>query len=187
MLLSEIIDQLESLALQLEKLLKVINHSDPTAATKKVILYKKYQENLKNLVSSVKPFYSWQELQNAFKNSKVGSKIEVSNQKVVLKKIEKDLEVYFIEAHVLTEFDAPVKARKRKKLIKKAPLKKRPVAPEKDNHKHYTKENIMEMVLSTKKQIAARSRLKNAISKIKQLNPDRLETKINEYLLKVKK
>ncbi len=46
--------EVDSLALQLEKLLKVINHSDPSAEKMKHVLYKKYKSNLTHLAHDIK-------------------------------------------------------------------------------------------------------------------------------------
>ncbi|MBT4289527.1 MAG: hypothetical protein HOD92_19555 [Deltaproteobacteria bacterium] len=185
--LHEIITYIELLAMQLEKLLKVINHSDPTAASKKVLLYNKYQENLELLVNNLKTDYSWQELQHLIKDQpEITAKIESENKKGVIQKITKDLEKYFIEEHVLPEFTASNQFQKSKKTIKK-PIRKNK-APVVDKYKkHYTKESILDMVQMTHKQVAARSVLKQVIAKFNQINPDRFESKINEFLQKEKK
>lgn len=184
--LQEITDYIELLAMQLDKLLKVIKHSDPTAESKKVLLYKKYQENLELLVNRIKDDYSWQEIQYIINDhSNSVAKIEQESRRIVLQKIKKDLEKYFIETHVLPEFNASETSQKRKKRIKKVGTKNK--APFTDKYrKHYTKESILDMVQMTQKQVAARSVLKHVIAKFNKLNPDRFESKINEFLKKEK-
>ena len=184
MQLHEIIAYVELLAMQLEKLLKVINHSDPTAASKKVLLYNKYQENLELLVNNLKIDYSWPELQSLIKEQPgIIAKIEPENRTVVIQKITKDLEKYFIEEHVLSEFSTPAPSKKK---IKKTAVKNK--APVIDKYKkHYTKESILDMVQMTHKQVAARGILKQVIAKFNQMNPDRFESKINDFLQKEKK
>jgi hypothetical protein len=182
----EITGYIELLVMQLDKLLKVINHSDPTAESKKVLLYKKYQENLELLVNSIKEDYTWQEIQNIINDHpNIAAKINQESRIIVIQKIKKDLEKYFIETHVLPEFSAANSNQKRKKRVKKVIAKSE--APFTDKYdKHYTKESILDMVQMTQKQVAARSILKLVIKKFNNLDPDRFESKINEFLQKEK-
>jgi hypothetical protein len=97
------------LAGQLGKLLKVINHSDPSADTVKHLLYDKYKQSLSDLVEEIKTDTSWSSfhffLADLFKSDI--SNVEEEIKEIVTRKLMRDFESAFITRHKLSEFSAP--------------------------------------------------------------------------------
>jgi len=101
--------EIEALATQLEKLLKVINHSDPSAEKMKYVLYEKYKLKLADLAREIKVTISWTALNHYLEKLTSSSSFPVDedSREVVINKLVKDFEGEFIVRHELSEFSAP--------------------------------------------------------------------------------
>ena len=170
-------DAVVSLALQLEKLLKVINHSDPTAESKKRLLYDKYLQNVEQFAGVLGERYLWQDIRN-FVREASRRKIPVSNE------ILKDLENELVVKPPLQEFTGE-KRILRQRRAKKGGRRKAPERRE-ANSKHYTRESIMELVQLTQRQVLARANLREIVAKMRELNPERIDRKIQQYIRRQK-
>ncbi len=179
-------DAVVSLALQLEKLLKVINHSDPTAESKKRLLYHKYLQNVEQFAGVLGERYLWQDIRN-FVREASRRKIPVSNEvrELIFNKILKDLENELVVKPPLQEFTGE-KRTLRQRRAKKGGRQKAPERRE-ANSKHYTRESIMELVQLTQRQVLARANLREIVAKMRELNPERIDRKIQQYIRRQKK
>jgi hypothetical protein len=100
---------IDALAALLEKLLKVINHSDPSAKNMKVVLYEKYKTRLSELSAEIKQTTSWSVFY-AYLNDLLSSDslpISEESKETVVAKLMKDFESEFIVKHELSEFSPP--------------------------------------------------------------------------------
>ncbi|MCP4757494.1 MAG: hypothetical protein GY866_42080 [Proteobacteria bacterium] len=195
--IAEYREDIHSLAAQLEKLLKVIRHSDPSAEELKHLLHQKYHRNLTVLAKNLKARFLWDDLRNYILNLKRDKDLKISgdNKETILKKLLKDFEGEFVSKQVLMEFSAPdpriiqkrVEARRRLKEEKERREREeqeRREREEKAKHQasttEYSKESIMDMVQTTQKQRNARANLQKMIDAINRLDPQKLETRINQ-------
>lgn len=107
--LSHFHPKIEALAFQLEKLLKVINHSDPSAEQIKHQLYEKYKRNLSLLISELKTSTSWFEVNRYLDSLRATDilTIEEETREIVVNKLIKDFEDAFIVRHQLSELTPP--------------------------------------------------------------------------------
>ncbi len=100
---------IDTLATLLEKLLKVINHSDPSAKNMKVVLYDKYKARLSTLAEEIKEIFSWSVfysyLNELFSNNSLS--INEDSTETVVKKLIKDFENEFVVRHELSELSPP--------------------------------------------------------------------------------
>lgn len=181
-------EEINYLAHILEKLSKVINHSDPTAENKKKELFSKYKHRVQELGRYLKINFHWEEVKRNIMTSYQKLMISQDLQSVILKKILSDLEQEFIEKHILEEFEKPSQRpqRRKKSVIKKASTK-RDIPEIKPEDRIYTKDSLLEMVKLTSRQRDARSKLQNLVDKINELNPDKIEDRIIQYLKEGKK
>lgn len=181
------LEEIRSLAHILEKLSKVVKHSDPTAEAKKKELFSKYKFRVQELGRYLKNNVSWdvvkKEIHQFHQEISLSKELHVT----IIKKILTDLEAAFIEKHKLTEFEKPSPVRKRKKRKKPIPSKKRDVPEIKREDRVFTRDSLMEMVKLTSKQRDARQRLQALVNKINTLNPDKFEQQIKKYLKEGKK
>lgn len=103
--LSHFQPDIESLAQQLEKLLKVINHSDPSAEKIKHALYEKYKKHLSIFIIDIKQNASWPEINRflgfVFETNSVS--ISLDFRETIKNKLAKDIEESFITRHRLSE------------------------------------------------------------------------------------
>ena len=188
MTLQEILEFTNGLALQLEKLLKVINHSDPTAENKKILLHEKYQHKTHWLAENCKHVFAWQDLKiSIYDHAEKNWDITPVNLRVIRNKIIKDLEQAFIEKPKFEEFSVSEHARIQQQIKQKKLKLKKQRAIQAGKPKRYTKESIMEMVQVNQRQRAARIHLRDLISRINELNPEKLEVQIKHFLQKEKK
>jgi len=181
--LSKYQDDINSLASQLHKLLKVIRHSDPSANELKHLLYDKYQKHLISIARQVKEYYLWDDFRDYLlsQTDLNGSYTYADSQQVIKNKLINDFEKEFIAKQVLAEFSSPDpeeirrqrEIRKRKKAIK---------ANRAQAQEQYSKEKIMEMVQATQKQRQGRSDLQILIEAIRKINPQEIENKISQSL-----
>ena len=178
------VDAVVSLALQLEKLLKVINHSDPSAESKKKLLYAKYLKDIKRFAEFVGGRYLWQDVQ-AFIRGLSNRKIPVADEvkEMIFGKILKDLENELSMKYTLQEFTEREPTFRRRRTKKRKKNLETP-GPSWQKPKHYTKDSIMELVQLTQKQVLARASLREFIAKVRKLNPDRIDSKIHQYIRK---
>ena len=176
------LQEINNLAHTLEKLSKVINHSDPTAESKKRELFSKYKYRVQEIGRSLKNNFHWEEVKKQIEGYQQEITVSKDLRNTILRKILSDLEQEFIEKHVLTEFAQPTKQLRRKKNKKRSPVVKRDVPEIKPEDRVFTRDSLMEMVKLTTKQREARTKLQNLIDKINNLNPDKLEDRIKKYL-----
>ncbi|OGH00528.1 MAG: hypothetical protein A2600_01505 [Candidatus Lambdaproteobacteria bacterium RIFOXYD1_FULL_56_27] len=164
--------QLLTFANQLSKLLKVINHSDPSAASMKKPLYEKYKQALADFHDEVAELITWPELQrllNGLPESPGYALDEVSGP-VVLAKLKKDLQEKFVVPHQLTEFDSPqTRGTRPKPKAKPATPPKPPIVDP---------ELLVQMAQMDERQQKATQSLQGMINAINKLGPGFLEKKI---------
>jgi len=171
------------LASKLEKVIKVIKHSDPTAQTKKNLLYNKYKQNLNYLAEEFKQLYLWEDVKEFLEKTLLNSssKIDSDNLKLIKNKLINDFESEFIEKPVLEELAPPDPALLNKKILKrkkkKAIVEKKEIFVEK-----YDKEKIMDMVKSTQKKRQGKLQLQSIINAIKKIDPEIIESKITNLM-----
>ncbi len=174
---------INSLASQLHKLLKVIRHSDPSASELKHLLYDKYRKHLVTIAQQVKEHYQWDDFRDYLlsQTDLNGSQPFDDSEQVIKNKLINDFEKEFVAKHVLAEFSSPDpeiirqqrEIRKRRKAIKA----NRVLAEER-----YSKEKIMEMVQAKQKQRQGRSNLQNLIEAIRKIDPQKIENKISQSI-----
>jgi len=180
MSLSESRDQVISLALQLAKLLKVIRHSDPTAQSKKELLFNKYKENLAQVAKVYINEMPWTEFQKMIQllmdhpNLTLGKEEKGS----IFTRLIKDFEEFFVRKPILTEFEKPVV--KPVKYVDRGQRGFGNKSSEKSEKKMYTRENIREMLIKTQRRRFAAAELKEVINKLNKLGPENLARKIKE-------
>ncbi len=107
--LNRYFEAINTLAGQLGKLLKVINHSDPSADTVKHVLYDKYKSTLSAMAAEIKTHTSWSSFNLYLEELKKGNRLILEDgiKEVVYRKLIKDFEDEFITRHKLAEFAAP--------------------------------------------------------------------------------
>lgn len=165
----------------LEKLLKVIRHSDPTAKSKQHLLYKKYQQKLQVITRRLKVSVSWETLQQTIKTLPTNSEftVEKESTEVVLRKLLNDFEKEYVSKPVFQEFTASKgngKPGKRKPTRPKQMKPSPPPAPK----EVYTEESLGEMVRLTRKQLHARGELRKLVDAINRIGPENIEEKIKK-------
>ncbi len=172
-----------TLAAQLERLLKVINHSDPSAETKKHLLYDKYKSRLSGLSQRIKCQFSWAYLQDylleLYKSNDITIDTEVKD--IIFNKLLKDFENEFVSRHVLTELSPPEPTDSRQKERIKS-IRKRIRENRKSQKKVYTRENLMEMVQLRNQQRDAKKSLDKLVNAINKIDSSDLETYIKKTI-----
>lgn len=176
------LQEINTIAHTLEKLSKVINHSDPTADVKKRELFAKYKQRVQELGRYLKNNFHWDEVKKRIMENQGEFTISKELRGTIVKKILSDLEEAFVEKHVLTEFEKPSLQPRRKKNKKRPPTPKRDIPEIKAEDRVFTRDSLMEMVKLTSKQREARSKLQNLIDKINDLGPKKMEDRIKKYL-----
>ncbi|MBU2647437.1 hypothetical protein KKI24_22210 [bacterium] len=181
--LSQYKADINSLASQLQKLLKVIRHSDPSANELKYLLHDKYQNHLTSIAREIKERFLWDDFREYLLSQTDPNQSEIpdESQTVIRRKLIKDFEKQFIARQVLPELDPPDPeeirrkrlARKKRKIIK---------ANQATTEKQYSKEKIMEMVQATQKKRRARFELQSLIEAIRKIDPRKIETKISQSI-----
>ena len=177
MSLSQSRDQVISLALQLSKLLKVIRHSDPTAQSKKELLFNKYKENLAQVAKVYCNEMLWTEFQKMIQLllDHPNLTLEKEEKSVIVTRLLKDFEEFFVHKPKLTEFKKPDV-----KTVKYVDRSQRASKEKSSQKKMYTRENIREMLIKTQRRRFAAAELKEVINKLNKLGPENLERKIKE-------
>ncbi|PCI27573.1 MAG: hypothetical protein COB67_08255 [SAR324 cluster bacterium] len=178
--------ELLALANSLDKLLKVIHHSDPTAKSKQQLLYQKYQQRMLLLGKQLKQSFSWKEVCERLKELPKNSDFTASEEScdVIIRKLTKDFEKEFITKPVLQEFPSSPSPKPRKK--KAQPLKKKKPFPATPHQQHYTQDSLMELIHFTKQQHQAKKDLLKLVEAIKRIGPDKIEQKINQSVKSTK-
>lgn len=181
--LSKYRDDIYSLTSQLQKLLKVIRHPDPSASALKHLLYDKYQTHLITIARQIKGQYLWDDFRDFLLSqihpndtSTIGE-----SQEVVRKKLINDFEKEFVAKPVLAEFTSPDPMeirRQRESRQRKKALKANRASVE----EQYSKEKIMEMVQVKQQQRQAHSELQSLIEAIRKIDPQKIEKKIKQSL-----
>jgi hypothetical protein len=174
---------INSLASQLQKLLKVIRHSDPSAEEMKRLLHEKYQGHLESVAKQAKEQFLWVEFRKflmSFINPE-NTDILIENATAIRKKLVNDFEKQFVAKQVLNELAAPDPddIRRQRELRKR---RKAYLARQAEAEKPYSKEEIMDMVQTTRKQYQAKSELQNLISAIRRMDPQKIENKISQSI-----
>ncbi len=175
---------IDSLASQLHKLLKVIRHSDPSAEELKHLLHEKYQSHLTSIAHKVKERYLWEDFREYLvsQTDSKSSDVNGENSAAIRKKLIADFEKQFIARQVLSEFSAPdPKEIRRQREIRKR-KKEEAQARKAASEKKYSKSAILEMVQATQKKRQARTELKSLIDAIRKIDPQKIETKISQSL-----
>lgn len=161
---------IEALALQLEKLLKVIKHSDPSAAQIKHLLYEKYKQKIAELAKEIRQATSWYEFNRYLDSLLLPDMLSVADdaREIVVKKLVKDFEAVFIERHQLSELSPPepsdTRQRERIKKIRKQIRNNR-----KHQHPTFNTDDLSDMFLYRHQQKTGKKsldRLVKALSKI---------------------
>ncbi|NQU65498.1 MAG: hypothetical protein HQ517_14610 [SAR324 cluster bacterium] len=181
--LSKYQDDINSLSSQLQKLLKVIRHPDPSADALKHLLYDKYQKHLATIARQIKGRFHWCDFHQylLLQTDPNESFTESESQEVIRKKLINDFEKEFIGKQVLTEFTSPdpTEIRLQREFRKKSKVHKANLAAA---EAQYSKESIMEMVQTKQQQRQAHSDLQSLIEAIKKIDPHKLEQKISQSL-----
>lgn len=178
--LSQFHTSIDTLAVQLDKLLKVINHSDPSADHMKHVLYNKYKAQVSEVAEAVKKQLSWSVFYEYLTGllKKESLSIPPENQTVIIKKLIRDFEDIFVVKHQLDEFTEPEpvdtqqqsRLRKIRKQIRTNRKKKEPEV----NHR-----DLYEMMQQKHQQKAAKKNLDRLIKAMNKINPNEIEEKIN--------
>ena len=182
--LSKYLQDINSLASQLQKLLKVIRHSDPSAEELKHLLHDKYQNHLSTVARQIKERFLWEDFRDfLLSQSGIDDSIELGeNSSVIRNKLISDFEKQFVAKQILNEFSPPdpeIIRRQREERKRRKELKARQAAAA---EKQFSKENIIEMVQTTQKQRQARSELKSLIEAIRKIDPEKIENKISQSI-----
>lgn len=190
-------EEITALIQQLDKLLKVMRHSDPSAEGKRMLLYEKYQQQMSFLAKELKNNYSWSEVKGYLTTDlfKSPSFIEEEILKIISGKLIKDFEKLFFLKPVLKEFSQPspeLKKEQKKPTVTIRRYKRIvPVFQEDENQEkegmdeeRYTREDIMEMAQKSHKKRQAFSELRLLVDAIKRVGPESIETKIIQEVIK---
>lgn len=176
-------DDINSLTSQLQKLLKVIRHSDPSAEEMKHLLHKKYQNHLSAVARKAKERFLWTDFRN-FLVSQVNPEVQSipgEHSAAIRKKLIGDFEKQFIDRQVLNEFTPPdpqeIKQQRELRKRRKAYL-----ARQAEAEKPYSKDEIMEMVTKTRQQRQARNELQGLIEAIRKMDPEKIENTITQSI-----
>lgn len=175
-------NQILPLAGILDKLWKIIQHSDPSASQKKRVFYEKYNEKLIKIAKDLKLTFQWDDIQHALNNATADSiSVSPDHLDLIRKKLTKDLSDAILQKHELPSFEKPDpsvrKPRekmtvKRQRMFKKQDLEQEP----------YTRETLMDMVQQTKSAVKAKKELEQVIQKIRQIGPEIIEAKIKKLI-----
>lgn len=162
--------QLLNLAQQLAKLLKVIHHSDPSAAAMKKPLYDKYKTALNDLYEEVSAQSGWAEVKRRLEElpGLPGWNFEAQTAQVVLDKLRRDLQEKFVTKQQLNELEpGPAPPR---------PPRKRP--PRAASKPPADPEFLLKLAQMDERQAQASRSLQGLIAVINKLDPEFLEKKI---------
>ncbi len=173
--LSRFLIDIDALAAILEKLLKVINHSDPSAKNMKVVLYDKYKARLSELAEEVKQSSSWSSFYAYLNELFSGNSLSIGEESknVVVKKLMKDFENEFIVKHELSEFSAPdpidTKQKDRLRKIRKQIRNNR-----KHQNNSFNSHDFVDMLQHKVKQKTAKSSLEKLVKAFNKIDlPDK--------------
>lgn len=178
--LSQFHASIETLAIQLDKLLKVINHSDPSADHMKHLLYEKYKAKITEIAQLVKQQISWAVFYEYLIGlQKKGSlSIPPENQTVIIKKLIRDFEDIFVVKHKLFEFEEPepvdIRQQNRLRKIRKQIRSNRKIKEPEVNHG-----DLYEMMQQKHQQKAAKRNLDRLVKAMNKINPQEIEEKVN--------
>ena len=166
---------IDALAAILEKLLKVINHSDPSAKNMKVVLYDKYKVRLSELAQEVKESTSWSTFYAYLTDFFSGNSfsIDEESKEVVVNKLMKDFENEFIVKHELSEFSAPdpIDTRQKDRLRK---IRKQIRTNRKHQNNSFHSHDFVDMLQHKVKQKTAKSSLDKLVKAFNKIDlPDK--------------
>lgn len=167
---------IHTLATQLEKLMKVINHSDPTAERMKHLLYEKYKEQMTATATCLKPLFSWSALLDYLVRLKQSDSFLIASEhkEKIMNKLIKDFEAEFISKHKLAEFAAPdpvdLKQKKRLQRIRKQIRNNR--KPKEHTHMQHS---VFEMMQYKNQQKTAKSSLDKLVRAFNRIDPQELD------------
>ncbi len=176
-------NQFIALATQLEKLLKVINHSDPTAEEKKRLLFSKYKINLSITANQTKSKFQLEEIHHFIRSLSLSNNFPVADdvKEIIINRLLKDFESEFITKQVLTEFIPPdshqIMQKARINKIRKTIQKNRKQQP-----RTYSREMLMDMVQLKDKQRDAKRSLSKLVNVMNKINDEAMESTIKQFI-----
>lgn len=173
--LSRFHTDIDALAAMLEKLLKVINHSDPSAKKMKVVLYDKYKARLSGLAEEIKESASWSSFYTYLNELFSGDSLSIGEEsrEVVVNKLMKDFENEFIVKHELSEFSAPdpIDTRQRDRLRK---IRKQIRNNRKHQNNSFNSHDFVDMLQHKVKQKTAKNSLEKLVKALNKIDlPDK--------------
>jgi len=173
-----------SLMAQLQKLLKVIHHSDPTAEELKHVLYQKYRSHLASSAARLRRRFHWNEFQRFFTmvTTDTDGLFSLESRDIIVRKLLKDFEAEFVNRLQLNELKPPDPKELKRQIRSRQILKEVRAMRSAEAEKPYDREMIMDMVQATQRRRKARSDLQKIVAAFKKVDPEKLEIKINQSL-----
>jgi len=159
-----------SLVSQLEKLMKVINHSDPSAQDLKHLLHRKYQQNIAAVADQIKGRFLFEDIKEYIQTLFRNHVFEIDDGTVrekILKKILIDFEEEFISRPQWQEFSEPDPAQVKERI------------KHREQKKAQKQQNDASVKMSYR-QRHAKGELQKVIDAINRLDPKKLEKKITK-------
>jgi patatin-like phospholipase/acyl hydrolase len=178
-------DDVLNLVAQLQKLLKVINHSDPTAQELKHTLYRKYRRQLANSAERFKRRYHWNEFQHLLTKiiADPSDPATMESRNMINQKLLNDFEQQFIVRPAFSEFNPPdpdeVKERIRARQFRQQIKAQQEAAA----NKCYNREDIMNMARDSQQKRQASHNLQKIIAACKKIDLRKLEDSLQQYLI----
>ena len=167
--------KIDLLATQLEKLLKVINHSDPSAENVKHVLYDKYKLTLSDLAEEIKSNTTWSTF-NLFLTDHLHSDLHIDGdaREIVSRKLIKDFENEFITRHELSEFAKPDPGKQvQRERIRQ--IRKQIRTNRKQQKKAYPGYDVTDMLKTKNQEKQGKSSLDKLVKIFSKIDPARFE------------
>lgn len=165
-------DDICSLVALLEKLLKVINHSDPSANRMKLVLFDKYKKKITSVAGEIKMSFSWEILNRYLERSDKNGTFAISpeNRTVILNRLRRDFEEEFYTKQVLDEFtqEEPVRDPQQDRIRK---IRKQIKKNRKIQSKPFVEEDFSEMIRFRNNQREARRSLDKLVRALNKIKP----------------
>ncbi|MGK0289585.1 MAG: hypothetical protein ACI86H_001030 [bacterium] len=171
---------LSRVLLTLEKLRKILKHSDPSAEVKKKVVWEKYLTQMTSLVETIKRSgITWVVLEKEVIKTIQADHLRVhpDAQPIIRNRVLKDLNERLFPKVDLPDFSSEPK---RKKIIPSVKKKKVSLRDTREDQykKDYSKNDLMDMVKKAQNQRKARQELSVFIKNVKTFGTKRLESKI---------
>ena len=169
------------LASILDKLWKIIHHSDPSADEKKSLFYEKYMNKIERIANKLLIVCSWEEVQKEINTilSEHRNLFEKENLQVIEKKLKKDFQSFYVKKPVFQEFK---QEKKSSEFIKPRAVKRKYPPLKKKEDAAFTKDSLMDMVKLNKEQRKAKNDLMRVVEKIREIGPEKIEKRINSLM-----